>query len=143
MVTQMRGARLDEEMHRVTQILGAADIELRVEGDYRLNDTSLLTENVLSMCLKEAVTNVVKHSKAQHCTIDFTSTPTDFSVKVSDDGVGMTVRPGYYRGNGLRGMKERLEFVNGSLIIRSDIGTELNITVPHVVKRPIKEELSE
>ncbi|RJE87609.1 sensor histidine kinase [Paenibacillus sp. 1011MAR3C5] len=143
MVTQMRGARLDEELHRVTQILGAADIELHVVGDYRLNDTNLLTENVLCMSLKEAVTNVVKHSKAKHCTVTFTSTPTDFSITVSDDGVGMSVRPGYYRGNGLRGMKERLEFVNGSLSIRSDRGTELNITVPHVVKRPTKEETSE
>lgn len=139
MVTQMRGARLDEEMHRVTQILSAADIELLVEGDYRLNDTNLLTENVLSMCLKEAVTNVVKHSKAKRCMITFTSTLTDFTVTVSDDGIGMTVRPGYYRGNGLRGMKERLEFVNGSMSIRSDRGTELHITVPHVVKRPTKE----
>lgn len=140
MVTQMRGARLDEEMHRVTQILGAAGIELHVEGDYRLTDTNLLTENVLSMCLKEAVNNVVKHSKAQHCLISFMSASTEFTVTVADDGVGMAVWPGSYRGNGLRGMKERLEFVNGSMKLASDRGTELTITVPHVVKRPVKEE---
>lgn len=142
MVTQMRGARLDEEMHRVTQILGAADIELQVEGDYRLTDTNLLTENVLSMCLKEAVTNVVKHSKASRCMIVFSSTANELQVSVSDDGIGMVAMPVGYRGNGLRGMKERLEFVNGTLQIRSDSGTELFITVPHVVKRPVKEERS-
>lgn len=143
MVTQMRGARLDEEMHRVTQILGAAGIELQVEGDYRLTDTNLLTENVLSMCLKEAVTNVVKHSKASRCLIVFSSTANELQVSISDDGIGMTAMPVGYRGNGLRGMKERLEFVNGTLRIRSDSGTELFITVPHVVKRPMKEERSE
>lgn len=140
LVTQMRGARLDEEMHRVTQILGAAGIALRVEGDYSLTDTNLLTENVLSMCLKEAVNNVVKHSLAQHCLISFTSTLTEFKVTVYDDGVGMAVWPGSYIGNGLRGMRERLEFVNGSMELQADSGTKLIITVPHVVKRPMKEE---
>src|SRR5690606_14536112 len=61
MVTQMRGTRLEEEMFRVEQILKAAEIESHIEGDPKLENTSLLTENVLSMCLKEAITNVVKH----------------------------------------------------------------------------------
>ncbi|MEK3885800.1 sensor histidine kinase [Paenibacillus sp. PL2-23] len=143
MVTQMRGARLDEEMHRVSQILAAAGIELHVDGDYGLIDTNLLTENVLSMCLKEAVTNVVKHSQAGSCTIRFFSTANEFGVTVGDDGVGMDVgRFSSYRGNGLRGMKERLEFVNGSLDIRSESGTTLMMTVPRVVKKPVKEERS-
>ena len=34
------------------------------------------------------------------------------------------------KGHGLRGMKERLEFVNGSLDIHSKNGTTLNIRVP-------------
>lgn len=140
MVTQMRGARLEEEMQRVKQILAAAGIELQVEGDYRLTDTNLLTENVLSMCLKEAVTNVVKHSHAACCTIRFSSTPSEFAVTVQDNGVGMDEsRPRSYSGNGLRGMKERLEFVNGYLELKSDGGTELVMTVPHVAKRPTKE----
>ncbi|MFD0588917.1 histidine kinase [Paenibacillus sp. GCM10027627] len=143
MVTQMRGARLDEEMHRVSQILGAAGIELEVQGDYRVTATNLLTENVLSMCLKEAVTNVVKHSKATRCTIAFVSSSTELTVTVADDGIGMDIRPGYFRGNGLRGMNERLEFVNGSLSLKSSRGLELAITVPQVVKRPIKEEARE
>ena len=144
MVTQMRGTRLEEEMQRVKQILVAAGIELRVEGDYRMTDTNLLTENVLSMCLKEAVTNIVKHSHAACCTILFSSTPSELAVTVSDNGVGMVVgRPWSYRGNGLRGMKERLEFVNGSLELKSEGGTELVMTVPQVVKRPTKEVRSD
>jgi two-component system sensor histidine kinase DesK len=139
MVTQMRGTRLDEEMHRVGQILSAADIELTLTGDPKLANTTLLAENVLSMCLKEAVTNVVKHSRAAKCDIAIQSTETEVAVAVKDDGVGMTLRPGYYRGNGLRGMKERLEFVNGSLDIASDRGVAITFRVPHAVKQPMKE----
>jgi len=64
MVTEMRGTRLVDEIFRVRQIFHAADIELTLEGDPDLRNTSLMTENVLSMCLKEAVTNVVKHARA-------------------------------------------------------------------------------
>ncbi|MDQ6420042.1 sensor histidine kinase [Paenibacillus sp. LHD-117] len=139
MVTQMRGTRLDEEVHRVGQILSAAGIELSLQGDPKLTNTTLLAENVLSMCLKEAVTNVVKHSRAAHCGITIASTDTELAVSVRDDGVGMAVKPGYYRGNGLRGMKERLEFVNGSLDITSETGTQVTFRVPHAVKQPMKE----
>ncbi|MHA6480638.1 histidine kinase [Paenibacillus sp. strain BS8-2] len=139
MVTQMRGTRLDEEMHRVGQILSAAGLGLTVTGDPKLANTTLLAENVLSMCLKEAVTNIVKHSRAANCDITIHSTDTEVSVAVKDDGVGMTLKPGYYRGNGLRGMKERLEFVNGSLDIASDRGVIVTFRVPHAVKQPMKE----
>lgn len=139
MVTQMRGTRLDEEMHRVAQILSAAGIVLSLTGDPKLADTTLLAENVLSMCLKEAVTNVVKHSRAQHCAVTIDSNDAEVAVSVRDDGIGITGRSGYYRGNGLRGMKERLEFVNGSLDIASDRGTVVTFRVPHAVKQPMKE----
>ncbi|WP_168119720.1 sensor histidine kinase [Paenibacillus sp. HB172176] len=142
MVTQMRGVRLEEELHHIEQILGAAGIELSLEGDARIENTTLLTENVLSMSLKEAVTNVVKHSGAENCRISIASTPTELIVTVADDGVGMAASPGYYRGNGLRGMKERLEFVNGSMDIRSESGTTIMIRVPHAAEQGVK-ELSE
>lgn len=138
MVTQMRGTRLDEEMHRVGQILTVAGIELTLAGDPKLANTTLLAENVLSMCLKEAVTNVVKHSGASKCSISILSDENYVAVSVWDDGIGMTLKPGYYRGNGLRGMKERLEFVNGSLELASDKGTMVTFRVPHAVKQPIK-----
>lgn len=138
MVTQMRGTRLDEEMHRVGQILSAAEIDLTLTGDPKLSNTTLLAENVLSMCLKEAVTNVVKHSSAARCDIAIRSTEAEVAVMVKDDGVGMKLKPGYYRGNGLLGMKERLEFVNGSLDIASDRGVTVTFRVPHAVKQPMK-----
>ena len=62
MVTEMRGIRLEDEISRIRQLLAAAEIEFEIEGNPKLTNTSLITENVVSMCIKEAVTNVVKHS---------------------------------------------------------------------------------
>ncbi|ANE45285.1 histidine kinase [Paenibacillus swuensis] len=136
LVTQMRGTRLEDEIFRIQQMLKAADIELRVEGDPKLNNTSLISENVLSMCLKEAITNIVKHSSATVCEITIEPTRTDLVLTVSDNGVGLAGASVYVRGNGLRGMKERLEFVNGTLELNSDEGTSVVIKVPNVFKQP-------
>jgi len=139
MVTQMRGTSLEDEMFRVKQILKAAFIECQVEGDLKLTNTSLLVENVISMCLKEAVTNVVKHSNATLCRIRIVPSRTELTIQVMDNGVGLTNEAMCRRGNGLRGMKERLEFVNGSMEIRSESGTTLIIRVPNIVNQPEKE----
>lgn len=141
LITQMRITRLDDEMDHIRQILGAANIELEVQGDPGATSATLLAENVLSMCLKEAVNNVVKHSRASRCTIKVESTDAELAIAIRDDGSGMSLRPGYYRGNGLRGMKERLELVNGSIDIASEAGagTELTIRVPYVVVQTAKE----
>ncbi|MFJ9500674.1 sensor histidine kinase [Brevibacillus centrosporus] len=139
MVTQMRGTRLEDEVFRVRQITKAAEIDFVLEGDPNLQNTSLMTENVLSMCLKEAVTNVVRHSGATTCSVVIEPLRTDLLLKVKDNGIGMAEECAYLRGNGLRGMKERLEFVNGSMEIDSaQNGTTVTIKVPNVFKQSEK-----
>ncbi|GAV13759.1 MULTISPECIES: sensor histidine kinase [Paenibacillus] len=137
LVTQMRGTRLEDELFRIKQILKAAQIEFSLEGGKPAN-ISLLYENVLSMCLKEAVTNIVKHSNATSCSIQFESSQAELKVKVQDNGVGMDTSL-QSTGNGLLGMKERLEFINASMDIVCDQGTAIIIQVPIVTKQPIKE----
>lgn len=135
MVTQMRGTRLEDELFRIRQILKVADIQLVIEGEENLTGISLMTENVLGMCLKEAVTNVIKHSEASTCEITIEPDHTELVIIVKDNGKGLGDVPERIRGNGLQGMKERLEFVNGSLVITSIEGTELRIAIPRAVQR--------
>lgn len=120
MVTEMRGARLEDELLRARQMLKAAGIELRIEGSPSTEHTALLNENVLGMCLKEAVTNVVRHSEATECLIRITPSAADLTVMVQDNGIGLSKK--HAKGHGLRGMRERLEFVNGSLELRAGDG---------------------
>ncbi|KQX68999.1 MULTISPECIES: sensor histidine kinase [unclassified Paenibacillus] len=139
MVTSMRGTRLEDEMFRVKQILKAAEIDLILEGDPQLTNTSLMNENVVSMCLKEAITNIIKHSSASTCSISIEPSQSDLVIKVGDNGVGMAKESVVLLGNGLRGMKERLEFVNGCMEIVSNQGTTIVIKVPNVFKPPERE----
>ncbi|UJF33555.1 sensor histidine kinase [Paenibacillus hexagrammi] len=136
MVTQMRGTKLEDELYRIRQILKAAQIEFNMTGDSKLTNTSLIDENVISMCIKEAVNNVVKHSGAQSCSLVIEPVRNETVVTVRDDGIGIVDTDSCMRGSGIRGMKERLEFVNGSLDIVSDQGTAVIMRVPNSYKRP-------
>lgn len=142
LVTEMRGMKLEDELVRIEQMLQAAQIEYELQGDPKLKFTSQLAENVVCMCLKEAVTNIVKHSGAKNCVITINETMTGLTVQIHDDGIGMP-KIDARMGNGLRGMKERIEFVNGSLSILSEHGTSIKVNVPSVTKpSAVREEES-
>ena len=93
----------------------------------RLDDDPALTlrsgtfdadaEAVLAWCLREAVTNVIRHSGAKTCRIRLIQHPGELSLEVSDDGhgpAGQDATSGHGAA-GLRGMSERLGTVGGRL----------------------------
>lgn len=140
MVSDMRRIKLTDEIIRVQQMLKAADISVTLKGNPNFKKVSLLIENVLSMCLKEAVTNIVKHSKATHCFIKIKEAKKDVSIIVKDNGIGLSNENVIYGKHGLSGIKERLEFLNGSLTINSTAGTTLIIRVPNIIIQTDQED---
>jgi PAS domain S-box-containing protein len=111
-------------------------LEFRVCGKEKRLPVKL--ENTLYRVVQEAVSNIVRHSRASHCTIALHFKRNSVMVHITDDGIGFDVadaltavdRP---RGLGLLGMKERIDLMNGKLEIlsgRDRKGTEINITVP-------------
>ncbi len=83
-------------------------------------------ESVLSLALREAVTNVVRHAEASRCNVSLKRNAALCTLEISDDGCG-AAGP---EGNGLRGMRERLEAVGGSLRLLTSNGTRLIIDLP-------------
>lgn len=139
MVSDMRGIHVKDELLHVQEILEVAQIELRIYGSSDFNQVPLLVENTLSMCMKEAVTNIVKHSGADVCEIKISQDSTDIIVEVKDNGKGFVSQFGLNQESGLQGMKERLEFINGTLAIDTREGTSLTMRVPQIVKHTKKE----
>jgi len=130
LVSDMRTVRFKDELARVAQILQAAEIKLQVVGDVEMLNVPPLVEDVLSMCLKEAVTNLVKHSGATQCHISFVQNLREVYLVVQDNGIGLNEEQLQQAGNGLKGMRERLEFINGTLRLEGAGGTTLSISVP-------------
>lgn len=141
MVSNMRGMKLKDELIRVQQIIEAAEMKFTYEGNLGNTSIPALTENVLSMCLKEAATNIVKHSRATHCHVQIAASAMELTVTIEDDGIGLPETMDPFQGHGLQGMRERLEFVNGRLDLESDQGTKLTLHIPTVIQQGKKEEL--
>ena len=83
-------------------------------------------ESVLSMAVREAVTNVVRHAQASNCRMRLEQENGSCRLEIQDDGRGSSNG----EGNGLRGMRERVEMLGGTLLRICDSGTTLTITLP-------------
>ncbi|MES1046120.1 sensor histidine kinase [Heyndrickxia oleronia] len=136
LVTSMRAITIAEELIQVQEILQAAGIAYHHEGLTDLSNIPPLTQNIISMCLKEAVTNVVKHSKAKNCSITIQSTTDSLRFIVKDDGIGLNNKN--ENGNGLKGMEERLSLIDGILLLSHQKGTSLELQIP-IIKKLEKE----
>jgi two-component system sensor histidine kinase DesK len=84
------------------------------------------------MVLREAITNVVRHSGAGHCRIRLEAEGDRALLTVRDDGRGGRASGAErgLRGSGLRGMEERLSELGGSLRIVGDDGWVIEARLP-------------
>ena len=132
-ISNMKHVSLETELKRIEEILEIANIQCSVDIDIDISELPLLIENVLSISLREAVNNIVKHSNASSCQITLTDTKGGILLYVMDDGT--TDNEKFVYGNGLTGMEERLSFINGELSVRRALdGFHINISVPKVLK---------
>jgi two-component system sensor histidine kinase DesK len=83
-------------------------------------------ESVLSLAVREAVTNVVRHAQARTCRMRVEQQNGSCRLEIQDDGCGTFNG----EGNGLRGMRERVEMLGGTLDRSTEAGTRLTITLP-------------
>ena len=119
-----RAEGLAAEIKRAHSTLDAAGVTLVCEEKPpALNPAE---ETVMSLVLREAVTNVVRHAQASQCIMRFATHDGKTALVVEDDGRG-GVRE---EGNGLRGMRERIEALGGRFAIDGTQGTRLTIELP-------------
>ena len=83
-------------------------------------------ESVLSLAVREAVTNVLRHAEARSCRLRLEQKNGSCRLEIHDDGRGGS----HLEGNGLRGMRERVEMLGGTLVRNTDSGTKLTVTLP-------------
>jgi len=120
-----RGLQAEVDMARMT--LDAAGVVLTCETVPPV--LKAREETALSLSVREAVTNIVRHAGATECAMRFASAPDGFlRLEVEDNG-GRTV---LQEGNGLRGMRARVEELGGRFKIERGAvsGTRLVIELP-------------
>lgn len=120
----IREVRVAGEVASAQSVLLAAGIEPAVPS--AIEPMPDETSELFGYVIREAVTNVVRHSEAGHCVITVDSR----TATITDDGVGIPNGP--LRGSGLVGLRQRLETVGGRLDVSSGAagGTAVRASLP-------------
>lgn len=139
----LRTPELGAQLASTRTALDAAGISAHLPTPDTAEQIPSAQRALFAWCLREAVTNVIRHAGASRCTV----TLEPGRLVVHDDGRGLpgptgTSQPGQDReGNGLRGMRERVEQAGGTLTIgpsgpagpsrrnRSRPGTQVEVTL--------------
>ncbi len=79
------------------------------------------TRHNISLAVKEAVHNIIKHAKASEVTIRMAFTDAILDVSVQDDGSGFQLTE-IIPGNGLSNMKQRLQNIGGNCVVETKSG---------------------
>ncbi|MFC0531667.1 sensor histidine kinase [Phytohabitans kaempferiae] len=117
---------LDEGLGAALASLGDAcslPVNVYVDVPFR---PSPAVETIAYFCTAELLTNVAKHSRAQHATIRATQRFDMLRLEVGDDGVGGASFGG---GTGLSGLADRLRTVDGRIALNSPRGGPTLVTV--------------
>ena len=101
-------------------------ISLQIDDQIQLDDVK--TAEVFLRLVQEAITNTLKHSGAHTATITVTTQGEKILLNYTDDGNGCD---DLQMGNGLIGMRERVERLGGQLQIESSPIFKLQVTAPN------------
>ncbi|MFD3927346.1 sensor histidine kinase [Streptomyces sp. NPDC058614] len=111
-----RRTSLDAEIANAARVLAAADIDARLHIEPADADRlPTAARHLLGLVMREATTNVLRHSQARRAEVDYRLTNGFARLRVSNDGAAAPPRSGLDTGTGLRTLAERLETAGGDL----------------------------
>jgi signal transduction histidine kinase len=109
----------------LTSLAAHSDVPVELVIDLPERPSAAI-ETIAYFCAAELLTNVTKHSGAQHATLEAGHVPGLLRLRVSDDGCGGARLEA--RG-GLAGLAERIKTVDGRLQVSSPPGGPTAVTV--------------
>lgn len=108
-----------------------AHLEIRCEADEHVNTLPLAHAETLWRAAQEALTNVERHAQARRVTMTLKIETHTALLTIQDDGRGLPPNAENQNGHfGLRGMRERVEGLGGTLTLTNNNGSNLQISLP-------------
>ncbi|WP_408025822.1 tetratricopeptide repeat-containing sensor histidine kinase [Tenacibaculum sediminilitoris] len=109
------------------------NFKIKVNG-LQKHDWSVINNSIkrlLYLSTRESIQNCKKHAKASKMIIDFSVHKKYVHLGIADDGIGFDTNISK-KGIGLQNLQERIEELNGTLTITSEIGkgTKTDIQIP-------------
>jgi len=125
-VSGIRAAAMAAELASARLLLEAAGVQMEYWHDPQALPPDV--ETCMALVLREAVTNIQRHARANRVEVTLIIGAERVVMRVRDDGRGGVNE----RGNGLTGMRERIEARGGALQIESPRGrgTSIEVALP-------------
>jgi two-component system, NarL family, sensor histidine kinase DesK len=119
-----RNDTIESELKQAKATLETAGVTVKSEtSEIALSPAQ---ESVVALIVREAVTNVVRHAGARTCDLRLAPVNGSCLLEIHDDGRGGV----QMEGNGIRGMRERIEALGGTFQRDTASGTKLQIQFP-------------
>jgi signal transduction histidine kinase len=115
----------------VESITNRSGLETEVHITDQIRDCPVEVQQCFYRVAQEALSNIVIHAQAQHITVTLTNENACLWLCIEDDGVGFDPnRVDLSQKYGLLGMQERVEMIQGQLMLdsRPGSGTTINLT---------------
>jgi two-component system sensor histidine kinase DesK len=125
-VTGYRSKGLTAEVAQAKLALESAGVSFTYQNT--VTHLSSLQESTLSLVIREAVTNIIRHAKATRSTVSLSEDDTDIKLEIADNGRGINDK----EGSGLSGMRGRVQALGGNFSLESANGVRLHVSLPKV-----------
>lgn len=124
-----------ESVHRLESAAIAVNWPLWLNAKSEIEIDSRVRKALKSL-MREAISNIIKHSKAKNVNIKITAKKCQLNILIADDGIGFEIENEIRKeaGLGLSGAKMRVAALNGSLEIINENGTKIMVSFPLVVQ---------
>jgi two-component system sensor histidine kinase DesK len=138
-VAGYRQPTLESELDGARQLLEAAGITYHIEQ--AVDEVPAPIDAVLAWVVRESVTNVVRHSRARHCSIRLSQRPGWVRLEITNDDRRSFPSPvkqvSSPFGNGLSGLVERVVARGGRIeagprLMDDETGFRVQVELPHL-----------
>ncbi|WP_285163572.1 sensor histidine kinase [Shewanella goraebulensis] len=123
-VSDYKHKGLADTLQQLTERLREQSIEVQVSGS--LPNMPSLIASQLGLMLTELVNNTIKHGNATQCLWQFETTNEQLTINFSDNAATKEI----IEGNGLKGIRERVELLSGEFNYETTNGYRFMISLP-------------
>lgn len=125
-VEDLKVQSFEEEVKSVETILNNANLKFTFHNKGGAKSLNPAKQSILSMILREAINNIVKHAQATKVVGELQEEQNTLKMTISDNGIGINTK----KVQKLQSIEERVNYLNGHLEFHSNNGTTLVIEIP-------------
>jgi signal transduction histidine kinase len=127
-VQSIRGTEFDLNQSLIT-LAAHLSPTLKIYSDCRFPALPLQMSHQIYCIVQEALTNVQRHAQATQVKLCGSADEQAIILSIEDNGIGFEIQAPRL-GFGLRGIEERIQLMDGKLMLNTEAGTCLRIRIP-------------